>query len=228
MSEEELHRYRREIDWVKDFPGADTERNLIRIAIAKQDLTLLSALTHNYVFDESTSKWVPLTKTSAEGYSSNISKFGGTTVTGRDIAKDLQKLQNLDISLTELRNALRGTGGKDFTTLESDTESILNQLDIKLTELRDALRGSDMKNFTTLESQFIPDSSGLPKIFKDFHYKAVDITIDSGDTWYIEPGEVLACLSMTNNGRIWNDGTVFAIDGVYDGGGVYDGNGIYK
>ena len=260
MDKEELYKYRREIEYVGGFPGADIERNLIRIAIAKQDLELLKTLAKSYVYDESISSWVPLTKTVAEGGLMNISKFGGIAVTGRDITGDIQKLQNiditltqlrdalrgadtkdfstlesdiesilnqLDITLTQLRDALRGADTKDFSTLESDIESILNQLDITLTQLRDALRGADTKDFSTLESQFAPDSSGLPAILKNFHYKAVPITIES-ETWYIASNEELACLKMTNNGRIWNEGKVFSIEGIYEGNGIYDGGGIYQ
>lgn len=41
-------------------------------------------------------------------------------------------LAQLDITLSALRDALRGTGSKDFTTLEADAESILAQLDVDL------------------------------------------------------------------------------------------------
>ena len=41
-------------------------------------------------------------------------------------------LAQLDITLSALRDALRGTGSKDFTTLEADVESILAQLDADL------------------------------------------------------------------------------------------------
>jgi len=227
MDKEELYKYRREIEYVGGFPGADIERDIIRIAIVKQDLELLKALAKSYVYDESISSWVPLTKTVAEGGLMNISKFGGITVTGRDITGDIQKLQNIDITLTQLRDALRGADTKDFSTLESDIENILSQLDITLTQLRDALRGADTKDFSTLESQFAPDSSGLPAILKNFHYKAVPITIES-ETWYIASNEELACLKMTNNGRIWNEGKVFSIEGIYEGNGIYDGGGIYQ
>jgi len=47
---------------------------------------------------------------------------------------------------------LKGTGDKDFTTLESDIESILDQLDLKISELRDALRGTGNKTLTDLET----------------------------------------------------------------------------
>ena len=48
-------------------------------------------------------------------------------------------LSQLDITLSALRDALKGAGNKDFTTLEADTEAILAQLDITLSNLRDTL-----------------------------------------------------------------------------------------
>ena len=78
-------------------------------------------------------------------------------------------LAQLDITLSALRDALRGTGSKDFTTLEADAESILAQLDVDLSTraseatlaaqlditqsaLRDALRGTGSKDLTSLEA----------------------------------------------------------------------------
>jgi len=48
-------------------------------------------------------------------------------------------LGQLDISLSALRDALKGAGNRDFTTLETDVESILSKLDISLSSLRDTL-----------------------------------------------------------------------------------------
>lgn len=182
MSEE--YKHLREIGYIKDFPGADIERGLIKIAIAKQDLFLLKALVRNQVWDENTEEWIAQTKETAEGKFTNIAKFGGTPVTGRDITGDMAKLQNLNITTAALRDALLGA--------------------------------------------FIPDASGLPKNLKDFYLKAVDITVESGHTWYIASGEELAATKVTNNGRIWNAGTVISLNGIYDGIGIYDGTGIYK
>jgi len=63
------------------------------------------------------------------GIIDNLRKWGGTNLTGRDISLDLA---NLDIALSALRDALRGTGVRDFTTLETDIESILARLDVAL------------------------------------------------------------------------------------------------
>jgi len=59
---------------------------------------------------------------------------------------------NIDITLSAHRDALKGTGNRDFTTLETDLESVLAQLDITLSALRDALRGAGNRDFTTLET----------------------------------------------------------------------------
>ena len=78
-------------------------------------------------------------------------------------------LAQLDITLSALRDALRGTGSKDFTTLEADAESILAQLDvdlstraseatlaaqldITLSALRDALLGVGVKDLSTIQA----------------------------------------------------------------------------
>jgi len=63
----------------------------------------------------------------------------------------------LDITLSALRDALRGASTKDFSTLEADVESVYSklnaQLDITISALRDALKGASNKDFTTLEAE---------------------------------------------------------------------------
>ena len=63
----------------------------------------------------------------------------------------------LDITLSALRDALRGASTKDFSTLEADVESIYSklnaQLDITISALRDALKGASNKDFSTLEAE---------------------------------------------------------------------------
>ena len=49
-------------------------------------------------------------------------------------------LSQLDITLTELRDAIRGTENKTMTDLESRLSGVLNQLDITISDLRDALK----------------------------------------------------------------------------------------
>jgi hypothetical protein len=63
------------------------------------------------------------------GVIDSLRKWGGTALTGRDVSLDLA---NLDIALSALRDALRGAGTKDFTTLEADVEAVLAQLDTVL------------------------------------------------------------------------------------------------
>jgi len=66
-------------------------------------------------------------------------------------------LTQLDITLSALRDALRGASTKDFSTLETDVESIYSklntQLDITISALRDALKGASNKDFSTLETE---------------------------------------------------------------------------
>ena len=80
-----------------------------------------------------------------------------------------------DIAMSVLRDALIGTGSKNFTTLEAVAEEILSQigtpgddplattvgsidetlttqLDIKQSELRDAIRGANTKDLSTLQT----------------------------------------------------------------------------
>jgi hypothetical protein len=47
----------------------------------------------------------------------NIAEWGGTAVTGRDITLDIQMLQNLDLAITALRDALRGADSRTLTDL---------------------------------------------------------------------------------------------------------------
>ena len=88
----------------------------------------------------------------AATFSENIAKWGGTSVTGRDISQDLAKL---DIALTTLRDALlAGTFNGNIqklggTTLTGrDISQDLAKLDIALTTLRDAVTGSSPNNKT--------------------------------------------------------------------------------
>jgi len=63
----------------------------------------------------------------------DITHWGGVALTGRDISLDLARL---DIALSAFRDALRGAGTKDFSTLEADAESILARIDITLSALK--------------------------------------------------------------------------------------------
>jgi len=60
------------------------------------------------------------------------------------------KLDQLDISLTSLRDAIRGAGARTLTDLYDQLASIYGRLDIALSALRDALRGVDNRTLTDL------------------------------------------------------------------------------
>jgi len=59
---EELYKYIREIDYLKKFPGADIERDVLKIALEYQDLALLTALARSYCYDETAEEWIAVTK----------------------------------------------------------------------------------------------------------------------------------------------------------------------
>ena len=82
----------------------------------------------------------------------NLNRWGGTALTGRNISLDLAKL---DIALSALRDALRGAGTKDFTTLEADVEAILAQLDTVLSTRASEATLSTRASETTL-AKLIP------------------------------------------------------------------------
>jgi len=88
----------------------------------------------------------------------------------------------LDITLSALRDALRGASTKDFSTLETDVESIYSklnaQLDITISALRDALKGASNKDFSTLETELDKkvDEATTPNEYT--------VTLTSADTEY--------------------------------------------
>lgn len=116
---EEAYKYKREIDYLKDFPGADIEKDAIKVIIDGSNL---------------------------EGVEIDLIKVGGEALTGRDISTDLA---NLDIALTALRDAIRGVGEDNFSTLKGVIET---QLDITLSTLAIALQGTGEDDFTTLKA----------------------------------------------------------------------------
>ena len=65
-------------------------------------------------------------------------------------------LNQLDITLSELRDALRGTGDKTFTDLETNLSNILGQLDITLSDLRDTF---DSRLYSSTDALSIYDLS---------------------------------------------------------------------
>jgi len=54
----------------------------------------------------------------------SISAWGGTSLTGRDITQDIQKLQNLDIALSAHKDAILGTGAKTLTDIDNALTSL--------------------------------------------------------------------------------------------------------
>ena len=90
-------------------------------------------------------------------------------------------LAQLDITQSALRDAIKGAGGKDLSTLETDIESILAttdvalstrateatlaaQLDITQSALRDAIRGASTKDLTTLQTALDAVKTAVEKI----------------------------------------------------------------
>ena len=65
-------------------------------------------------------------------------------------------LSKLDLTLVELRDAVRGTGDKTLTDLDSRFASVLGQLDITLSQMRDALKPTRTAPVQELSSQSIP------------------------------------------------------------------------
>ena len=128
--------------------------------------------------------------------SMNISQVGGTaTAVGAGITDagtlrvavatdDVNLagiLAQLDITQSALRDALKGAGGKDLSTLETDIEAILAatdvalstrateatlaaQLDITQSALRDAIRGASTKDLTTLQTALDAVKTAVEKI----------------------------------------------------------------
>ena len=64
-------------------------------------------------------------------------------------------LGKLDLTLAELRDAIRGTGDKTLTDLESRLSGVLDQLDITISDLRDALKPTRALPVQELSSQSI-------------------------------------------------------------------------
>jgi len=99
-----------------------------------------------------------------------------------------------DISLTDLRDALKGADGKDFSTLEADIEAILAKLDVALSTRAPKDEG---ETITIANNEDI--SGGKTAALKNFKRwtlylkvsAAMDITIelspDGGTTWYEIP-----------------------------------------
>lgn len=83
-----------------------------------------------------------------------------------------------DISLSALRDALKGVDNKDFSTLEEDVESILAQLDISLSALRDALKPTRTTPEQVLSGASIAGGASEEFVVSDADgYSAVVVTV---------------------------------------------------
>jgi len=85
---------------------------------------------------------------------------------------------NLDISISSLRDSLRGTGNKTLTDLDTRLASVLGQLDITLSALRDALKPTRATPVQQLSAVSIP-ASGTQEftISGTDGYSAVVVTV---------------------------------------------------
>ena len=75
----------------------------------------------------------------ARGSHIDLETVSGVRQTGADWTP---LLENLDMSLTDLRTALQGDGSDNLAALEASAEAILAQLDITLSALIDAVVGA--------------------------------------------------------------------------------------
>lgn len=102
----------------------------------------------------------------------NLDHVSGQAQTARDWSLDLAQLQNLDIAITALRDALRGTSSKTLTDLESHLASIQTTLSSALdatmsTRATEAtlatIAGKDFATQTTLAA-VKTDADSIPLI----------------------------------------------------------------
>lgn len=125
----------------------------------------------------------------------DIASWGGTSLTGSDITSNIQ---NLDLAITGLRDALRGVNNDTITDIVnsvtsnqprdiaswggttltgSDITSNIQNLDLAITGLRDALRGIDDRTITELFDRL--SGNGSIQIV-DSGGTAADITTNNG------------------------------------------------
>lgn len=177
---EELRKHVLEISNIASFPGLDLENDQIRVSIVSQDSFILETLARLYAYDSVNDKYIHLTKLDAQGYYTNIDKFGGTEVTGRDIGLDLAKLQNLTLTLTQLAALINGSENNDFTTLQSVVSKEDSGATVSIASEEDISLGvtADLQNFK-LFTLYLTVTA------------ACDITVelspDGGTTWFEEP-----------------------------------------
>ena len=111
----------------------------------------------------------------------NLSKVAGTALTGRDWSNDFAKLQNLDLTLSSLRDDLRGVDSRTLTDLH-------NKINDLLTELQPvSAKGSIASADNTDGFEITLDKGGRRLV--DVYYKlggAGDLIIEvsnDGSTW---------------------------------------------
>jgi hypothetical protein len=149
-------------------------------------------------------------------------------------------LSQLDIKVSELRDALKGANNKDLSTLEADVEaisskvdglakettlsSILSKLDITLTELRDALKGTGNRDFTTLETdvegikaqtdrlQFDNNSALMSNRLDSIASLRDSLTIPSGALYQVpENQEVIVKGKALADGKLYVEGKLLVV-----------------
>jgi len=107
-------------------------------------------------------------------------------------------LSQLDIKLSELRDALKGANNKDFSTLEADIESILAQLDVALSTRASESTLSAIKAQTD-KLQF--DSKNYLKTSTRTQIEVHDEVVQAGEVLYIPSGTEVAFNNLTINGK---------------------------
>jgi len=175
-----LYRYTRRIDYLASLPGVDIERDVLKIVIEHQDLALLTALARSYCYDETEEEWTPVTKNFITGQLNNIAKFGDTTVTGRNISLDLAKLQNINITSIEHANLLKGSGSKDFTTLQDVVAKEDSGATVTIADGEDASGGltATLQNFKIFTLYLTVTAACTV---------TVELSPDDAVTWFEEP-----------------------------------------
>lgn len=178
---EELYKYIRKIDYLANLPGADIERDVLKIALEYQDLALLTALARSYCYDETAEDWTAVTKDFITGQLNNIAKIGGTTLTGRNISLDLAKLQNLNITFIELADIIKGSESKDFTTLQDVVAKEDSGATVTIADGDDASGGltAALQNFKIFTLYLTVTAACTI---------TVELSPDNGSTWFEEPG----------------------------------------
>jgi len=105
----------------------------------------------------------------------------------------------LDIKLSELRDALKGADNKDFSTLEADVEAILSQLDVALSTRASESTLAGIKAQTD-KLQF--DSKNYLKTSPRVQLEVQDEVVEAGEVLYIPSGVEVAFNNLTVKGTL--------------------------